>query len=289
MGGTWSVDPIRHQIAFVSFSAIVRNTSAAVNWSHKLNTGVEPVWSPRIDPYTRLNYLTWKEVEETKKMPVSPRGLPSGSTLNYGDGVIAIQTSTMDSETTLFEMPFAASTNSEETIPGYGPPVLIKTRSVSGRGDTLSITSQNTTVRLLLAATGQTFPVQSTRLKPDNETLEAVTVNLTPCWFGVRPDFIVSADTRYCLSFSPLPLGRGEQCLIDRYYDGLIRVLRRMRMVEVSMYLTASDIAGLDFERPVLLDRVQVGSLVVSAQYAYLNKISDYVTGHPCQVTLICF
>ena len=283
-GGTWLVNKRRREIKFSALTDTVNNTANARDWSNKLNSGVEPSWVPLIEPYGQNNRLAWKEIDETKKAAIIGK---NGITLNYGDGLISVDAPVLEPVVDLFEMPFAASTNSEETIPGYGPPVLIKTRSVSGRGDTLSITSQNTTVRLLLAATGQTFPVQSTRLKPDNETLEAVTVNLIPCWFGVRPDFIVSAVTRFTLSFSPIPLNRGEVCIIDNHYQGLIRVLRRMRVLTASFYLKPSDVAGIDFSLPVRLQRVQAGSLILSDGYYYLNQIQDYSDPAPCTVTLI--
>ena len=289
MGGTWSVDAFRHQIAFVSFSNIVNKSDQAVDWSNRINTGIKPVLTPRIDPYARVNYLTWKESDQTKNQPVTAPGLTKGATLNYGDGFIQVNAETLDPTVTLFEMPFAASTDSPNDLPGYGNPVLIKTRSVSGYGDSLSITKESTPPRLLLVSLGDTQPLQAKRLKDDSVTLESVTVNLKPAWFGMRPDLAIPEGMRFCLSFSPLSVNQGEQCIIDRYYEGLMRVLRRMRVLTVSMYLKPKDIAQLDFERPVTLQRVRVGGLQLSTHFFYINKISDYVDGQPCQVTLIAF
>lgn len=287
MGGTWSVDAFRHQISFVSFSKIVRNTANAVDWSNRVDTGTEPGWTPRLDPYGQLNYLTWKETEEAKKAQVAPRGLSKGSTTNYGNGVIPVEATTLDPEVPLFEMPFAASTDSDQTIPGYGNPPLVKIRTVSGFGSSLSINNQSTAPRLLLVSLDAPQPIQTKRLSSDNQTLEEVTVNLRPAWFGQRPNPAITNDTAFTLSFSSLLLNRGEQCIIDRYYDGLIRVLRRMRVLEVSLSLKPTDIASLDFERPIRLQRLRIGSLSITDGTYYLNKISDYVPGHPCRATLI--
>ncbi|MVM33275.1 hypothetical protein GO755_24760 [Spirosoma sp. HMF4905] len=289
MGGTWSVDPFRRQVAFVSLSKIVNNTANAVDWSKRVDTGTEPGWIPRLEPYAQINYLTWKESDETKKAQVAPRGLSSGETTNYGNGVIRVDATTLDTDMTLFEMPFAASTDSDQSVPGYGNPPLIKIRTVSGSGSSSSINNQSTVPRLLLVALGDTQPMQTKRLKSDGITLEEVTVNLRPAWFGMRPNSAISNDTPFTLSFSSLLLNRGEQCIIDRYYRGLLRVLRRMRVLEVSVHLMPTDIASLDFERPIRLQRVRIGSLSLSDGLYYINKISDYVDGHACMVTLVAF
>lgn len=238
-GGTWLVSKRRRQVRFSSLTATVNNTQNAVDWSDKLNAAVEPQWVPFIEPYGQNNRLTWREIDETKKAATVGKG---GITLNYGDGLISVDAPVLEYDVPLFEMPLAASTDSDELIPGYGAPVLIKTRSVSGRGESLTITNQNTTARLLLAAPGLIVPVASTQLKADNQTLETVMVNLTPCWFGIRPDPVVGPDTRFTLSFSPIPLSKGEQCVIDRNYPGLLRVLRRMRVLTASHYLGPMDI-----------------------------------------------
>ncbi|WP_020597503.1 hypothetical protein [Spirosoma panaciterrae] len=289
MSGTWSVNPLRHEVHFVSFSSIVNNTSQAVDWSFRVNTGAEPAWTPRLDPYAQINYLRWKEIDETKNTQVAIRDLGGTQTVNFGDGVLLVDASTLEPDTNLFEVAFAASTDSTNEVPNYGLPPLIKTRSTSGYGDSLTINKQGTTPRLLLASFGAAQPMKTKRLKADGITLEEIVVHLKPCWFGARPIPAITSEPSFILAFSQLQVSRGEQCLIDRYYDGLSRVLRRMRVLDVSVTLYPRDIADLDFERPIRLQRVHIGSLVISDGFYYLNKIADYVDGAPCQVTLIAF
>lgn len=289
MSGTWSVNPLRHEVHFVSFSSIVRNIDQAIDWSTRVDTGSEPGWTPRLDPYAQINYLKWKEIDESKNTQVAIQGLGGTQTVNFGDGVIPIDATTLEPDTTLFEMPFAASTDSPNEVPAYGLPPLIKTRSTSGYGDSLTITKQSTSPRLLLVSLRSTQPMKTKRLKEDGQTLEEVIVTLKPCWFGTRPKPAITSDSDFMLAFSSFQPNRGEQSLIDRYYEGLIRVLRRMRVLEVSVLLKPTDIASLDFERPIRLQRLHIGSLTISDGLWYLNKVADYVDGHPCRVTLIAF
>lgn len=284
--GTWLVNARRRQVQFSFFSKNLANTDNHVDWSNRLDTGTEPRWVPRISPYAQKNYLTWKEIDETK---AAGRLISKSKLLNYGDGVINVDAPVLESDVKLFEMPFAASTDSAQELAGYGNPVFIKLRTVSGTGTNLSISNQSTTARLLLASLGDTFPVQSSELQSDNVTVQPVTVNLRPCWFGQRPYPAITNETAFTLSFSPLGMARGEVCLINRYYPGLIRVLRRMRVLTVSMNLKPVDIAALDFRKLVRLQGVQVGALILSDGLYYLNKISNYQPGKSCQVTLIAF
>ncbi|MVM34224.1 hypothetical protein GO755_29610 [Spirosoma sp. HMF4905] len=284
-GGTWLVNKRRRQIRFSKLSDTINNTSNVLDWSAKLNTGVQPGWVPRIDPYGQVNRLTWKETDESKAA-----GQLIGSTfLNYGDGVINVAAPVLEADVPLFEMPFAASTDSDQDLPGYGNPVFIKTRTVSGVGENLTINNQSTSPRLLLASLDDAVPVQTTRILDDGVTVEPVTVKLKPCWFGKRPFPAITNNTAFCLSFAPIPIARGEQALINLYYGGLKRVLRRMRVLTVSMYLKPADIASLDFSKLIRLQRVKVGALILSDQIFYLNKVENYVSGQPCQVTLIAF
>jgi len=283
--GTWLVDRKRKQVEFAYFNSVVDNVDNAVDWSNRLNTGVEPKWVPRIEPFGQTNLLTWKEIDETKKAAK----LVGTKLLNYGDGIINVNAPVLEPEVPLFEMPFAASTDSTEVLPGYGSPPLVKIRTVSGRGDNLSINKQDTAPRLLLASLDDPIEVDSSRIKDDGVTVEKIKVKLRPCWFGVRPEVVNGPDTQFTLSFGSIGIGRGEVTAIDRYYPGLLRVLRRMRVLTATMRLKPSDIAKLDFKKPIRLQRVQVGALTLSDGYYYLNKVADYQSDNLANVTLIAF
>jgi len=55
------------------------------------------------------------------------------------------------------------------------------------------------------------------------------------------------------------------------------------------MKLKQTDVANLDFNVPIRLQQIKVGSIILSDGCYYLNLISDYQPGLPCQVTLIAF
>lgn len=282
-GGTWNVDTWRKEIKFVGLTQTVENTANAVDWSNRLDTGVEPGWVPKIDPYAQANYLKWTETDESKA---------TDGGMNYGDGVINVSDDSLDGQTDLFTLPFAASTPSGNELSGYGAPVLIKTRTVSGFGsNNVTINKQSAIPRLLLASIdGESVPVQTKRFARDGVTIEEITVNLKPCWFGPRPNVAINANTGFSLCFSPVKNLRGEMVLIDRSYEGLKRVLRRMRALGCSIRLRPDDIATLDFGRPIRLGRVALGSsLVLNTGFYYLNSINNYQSNQPCSVRLIAF
>lgn len=290
MSGSWYVNTLRKEIFLVTLNSIIENTNNAIDWSDRVNTRQPVSWSARLSPYAQANYLKYKEVDETRKLPTTVSG-PSGKamTLAYGDGLISVNAPVLDSEQPLFEMPFAASINSQQEIAGYGRPILIPTRSVSGSGTSLSITKSATSPRLILIDTTHTQSVTTKVFADDGQTIIDAQVTLRPCWFGARPNAIITTGNRFCLCFSSPTETRGETSLIERYYGGLFRVLRRMRVLKVSMLLKPSDIAELDFRRPIRLKRLQLGSLILSDGYYYLNRIDDYEEGYPTTVTLIAY
>ena len=99
----------------------------------------------------------------------------------------------------------------------------------------------------------------------------------------------MSIDTNFGLAFSPVLNNRGEVCLLDRYFTGLQRVLRRMRVLTLSMRLFSEDLSLQDFTKPIRLQRVSVGGLTLSDGFYYLNKINAYQDGQVCSVTLVGF
>lgn len=288
-GGTWSADSLRRQIRFVSLSETVSNIQGAVDWSNRIDTGVEPKWTPRLEPYAQNNLLRWKELEDTQKEGRTTTGLYGAKTIvAYGDGNLPIQASTLPAETALFELPFAGSINSIDQIPGYGFPVLIKTRSVSRSGGNVTISNSATAPRLLLVEPTEMVNVATRQLKDDGVTSEKVTAELMACWFGTRPLTLGGPMTNFSLLFGQAGPS-GEVCLLDRHYQGLRRIVSRMRVLELSLLLSAADISELDLSQPVRLKRLQVGSLTISDGYWYINKIGPYQSGKPCRAVLVGF
>lgn len=110
---------------------------------------------------------------------------------------------------------------------------------------------------------------------------------LCSAWFSKRPGISARPQTAYCLCFDAVTGQIGEHTLIQRYYEGLKRVLRRPRMLTVDLLLSPADITGLNFGVPIRLRNVRAGSMYLNDGYYYLNKISNYFSDLPCEVTLI--
>ncbi len=293
--GRFKVDPLRRQVSLVRLTEVVNDVAGAVDWSDRVDSSVEPSWTPKLEPYAQANLLKWKEDEDTLKAGVAVAGLANKTAkLAYGDGIIRINANTLDTETTLFELPFAACLNSLESVRGYGNPVFIKLQTVSTSGGSSTgapavVNQQTSAPRLLLVEPGLSFPVPTARLAPDGITEIPAVANLMTCWFGVRPDTMGGAQSALSLCFSKPVLSRGEVVLIERNFGGLERVLRRMRVLRIKKRLLPTDISDLNLDKPIHLGRLQVGSLVINSSFYYVNKIENYQSGRPAMVVLIGF
>lgn len=272
MCGTFVVDDHRKTVKFSGFDEVINNIPDARDWSLNVDESTEPDMLVQFDGYGANNICKWKEADEKKNV-------------GYGDGVIPSPTITFPKEETLFELPFMACIPSENQIGGYGNPVLIKTRSISRSGDTTNINKNDASARLVLIEPTKTVSVQTRTLTPAGDFLD-VAVTLTACWWAIRPVGAKTDNNAFSLAFLPV-LKQTEQPLIDRYFKGLKRVLRRPRMLTASFYLQPTDIATLDLSVPIRLQKVRVGSIEVNDNTFYLNKLGPYRSGMTCTAVLI--
>jgi hypothetical protein len=67
--------------------------------------------------------------------------------------------------------------------------------------------------------------------------------------------------------------------LLEEYYPGLIYILDKVKILKGTFYLTAKDVATLDFFKPVYLQQ--------TGQYYYINKINEFIEGTLTEVELI--
>lgn len=269
MSATYSVDSFRRTVKLIRLDDIVSDAGNAVDWSKKVDESEEPELSVFLSPYGQANRLNWQNLDK-----VAP----------FGNGTVPSPAPNLPPETTLFELPFAACTQSDKLLNGYGNPVLIQTRTVKGGSVELS----TTTPRLILLEPSKTITVQATVLTPEL-TLRTISVTLTACWWGIRPQGAQTATNGYSLAFSKVTLAQGEQTMDNRYFSGLRRVLLRPRQLSVPVYLSPTDIANLDLSKPIRLQRVRAGALILSDGFYYLNKIDSYTVGRSCRAVLIPF
>ena len=260
-------DDSRRTVELVGITEVVK--APPQEMTHLVEEGTEPEWTPRLEGYAQKNWFRWKETE----------GVPKG----FGDGFLTINDATIEAETTLFELPFAASTESGIHLPGYGKPAYVQTRTASEKG----VQKKATTPRLLLAEPDSTVTIRSKVL--EGVTLIERPVTLTGCWFDKRPAGAVRQDNYFCLRFGGLTLPGGESPLLETRFTGLKRVLRRPRVLTLSLVMHPSDMATLSLRSPVEVGPVRLGSLDLPKGFYILNKINNYRPGEPCTVTLIAF
>ncbi|QKZ15206.1 hypothetical protein [Spirosoma sp. KUDC1026] len=264
---TYAVDDVRKTVTLIPLSEVVANTDKAVDWSTRVEESEEPELLVTLEPYGQVNNVKWKALDKVS---------------TYGDGQIRVDAPNLPTTADLFELPFAACLNSEKALTGYGSPVTIPTRTI--KNGTLERSA--TTPRLVLIEPGKTLTAKA-NVTAEGIPDEVKPVTLTACWWADRPLGANAGNNAYSLTFDRVSFVQREQTLIQRYFKGLTRVLRRPRALTLSMMLTADDVASLDLTRPVRLSFVRAGSLQLSNHVFYLNKISNYVPGYPCRVTLI--
>lgn len=272
MQGTFEVDEQRRTVKLIPLDNVIDNIATAADWSTKVDETDEPEMMVQFEGYGKNNLCKWREADEKVN-------------IGYGDGVISSPVISTPREATLFELPFMACIDSSNVIGGYGNPILIKTRTFSGTGDNRNINKIDAAPRLILMEPTKSVPVQTETLSLTGDLVKEP-VTLTACWWAKRPAGIRNDANSFTLAFSPIP-NQTEQPLIDRYFKTLKRVLRRPKMVTLSVYLQPADIATLNLSVPIRLQRVRVGSIEINDNYFYLNKLGPYRSGQSSTAVLI--
>ncbi|GAB3994671.1 hypothetical protein GCM10028807_32800 [Spirosoma daeguense] len=288
---SYQVDTFKKTVELIRLDHVIARVNEAVDWSTKLEESTEPELNVTLDPYGQVNYLRWKQFDFPAELsPTKSNSTTTSSAtprpLQYGDGTITSNSANLPAFTELFELPFAACQLSTASITNYGSPLLIRTRRLTGSPPTLERTA--TTPRLILIDAQTIVQTQANETNPSGVTSK-VSLKLTGCWWAPRPFAIIRPETAFALAFNKTPdMGR-EQTMAARYFQGLLRILRRPRAFSPSMQLEPIDIATLDLTRPIRLQKVRAGSLQISDSFFYLNKIANYTGNQPCVVTLIPF
>ncbi|WP_080055654.1 hypothetical protein [Spirosoma aerolatum] len=271
MQGTYVVDELKKTVRLVPLDDTVTKIPIARDWSTSVDESVEPQFDPKIEGYGAKNWCKWKENEDK-------------ANIGYGDGYLSSILPDVRTEP-LFELPFMAAVQSQNVIGGYGAPILIKTRTIQKSGDTTSVEKNDAGARIVLIDPTKTVTVQTKTLTPAGDIV-TVPVTLTGCWWAIRPEGVRTDQNSFSLAFSPV-FGQTEQPLLDRYFKALKRVLRRPRMLTVSVYLEPSEVATLDLSVPIRLKGVRAGSLEINDNVFYLNKLGPYRSGKVCNAALI--
>ncbi|WP_138992735.1 hypothetical protein [Larkinella sp. C7] len=272
MSGWFNIDNQRKTVELIKLTDLTNNRVNAVDWSAKVEESEAPEVQFRIEPYAQKNYVKYKEQDGVDK--------------GYGDGVIRCENTAQSTETALFELPFSATLPSTRQVGDFGLPLLIETRKITGRGDTIQINKNSTSPRIILVEPTKTFEV-ATQILDINGNIKPAAVTLTGCWFARRENSIVTNENNFSLAFDPVPGQVSEVPLIGRYFGGLKRVLRRPRVFVPSLYLRPVDMATLNPNLPIRLKNVRIGDIEIADGYFYLNRVNNYQSGRTCTISLI--
>lgn len=274
--GTFDIDDTAKTIELKTLNGVIEKVADAQDLSSYADESKEPENSVIIDGYGQRNLLKWKQQEKSVYK-------------GYGDGVVSCDAQNIPLSIDLFEMPFSAVLNSQVNIPLYGNPLYIETRSVTGSGTSLQVTKKAAQPCLILVEPSKMVKVKVNAVTPDLTTVVRE-VQLMACWWSERPEPIRTGGNSFSLAFDRPAMGKGsEQTLIQRYFGGLKRILRRPRQLTISMYLNPSTLNGIDLYKPARLRGISIGSLDFADGFYYINKVENYQSGMPCSVILIAF
>lgn len=274
--GTFDIDETAKTIELKTLDGVIENYANATDLSDCIEESIEPENAVILEGYAQANKLKWKALEDK-------------SFAGYGDGVIKCDAQNIPLSVDLFELPFSATVDSSVTIGGYGNPVLVETRTVTGSGTNLQVNAKSTTPRLLLAEPSKMVTVTVNQVTPDLTVVKR-NIQLMACWWDKRPTPIQFGNNSFSLAFDKPSISNGrEQTLIQRYFGGLKRVLRRPRQLTISANIQSSTLSTLDLFAPVRLRNVKAGSLEITDSYFYLNKVQNYQAGVPCTLVLIAY
>jgi len=235
-------DNKNRKVSLVPFSKIKDSIDLAEDWSDKI-TGENPDGSLTIGTYGQVNFAKWKKDEAV---------IPD----TYGRGEIPIADENLDAEKDLFELPFSASMDAI-ILGGLRTASILKIKDMAQLPKPeMSIRTQP---RLVVAN-----PTQLNINYTDGVTTTAVSGAIPLCFFD---------------SGSDLKLGLMLSKLIPKTYSDLIIVLNDQRRITARVQLSETDIAELDFFKPVYISRF--------GAHFYISKITDYTGDKPCRVDLI--
>lgn len=229
------------KVSLVPFSKIKDNLDVSEDWSEKI-TGESPEGSLTIGSYGQKNYAKWK-----KDDGVNPE--------TYGRGDILIADENLDAEKDLFELPFSASLD-VTILGGLRAASILKIKDMTIPKPEMSIRTQP---RLVVRN-----PTELNIGYTDGTVTTAVTGAVPLCFFE---------------SGSALKLGLMLNSLMARAYKDLTVVLNDQRRITLRVRLSETDIAELDFFKPVYIARF--------GAHFYISKITDYTGNKPCRVDLI--
>jgi hypothetical protein len=235
-------------ITIDKFDTIQDNIANALDWSDKIDYTDKPEINFALDNYGQRNNLEYKEDESVIKPLLT-------------DYVLTIDDETLESENDLIESVYAATQNVIRLEDVSVPQIKIYTTDE----DAVTEPTENVEQRILLLDRVDSSDLWASGglVYTDGTSDTTVTTDIPIAWF-------IRSDKDYNLGFG--------NNLVALYWQGLIDVLNRSKIVSANIRLNAVDINALDFLIPVYIAEYNC--------YFYISKISNYEYGSTQSTTV---
>lgn len=207
-------DPFTNTIYSARLIDIMANIPKAIDWSDKLHNDKE-TWTLnfRHEKYAQKNYLKYKK--DSSDNDITPE---------TGNGSFLVADEILRPETTLIELPFAA-THMGKYLGGYDVPLI---RKLDPDDLTSTEMNQSTEPRMLIDDTQDTTdPIHYEH----NGGGADFTADIPFCYFQL-------ATKAFNLGF--------DDSLLNDYYQQLVDMLQKFKKITVSFKLNANDIAQFE-------------------------------------------
>jgi hypothetical protein len=256
LGLTVQADPYEPHLYFSTGGRVLANTTRAKDWTAKRDAPLAPLGLPdrntayRFGEYAQRNLFQWREDEG-----VSP---------GFGEGALLVDDETLDAETTLVEMPYAASE------PSPVLPALLRIRGWRRRDPNPAAPAEYDSLspepRLVLRPAGPALSVGLVTNPHREADVAPIIMPLT-----TTTSYFADAGAAFDLN--------AARTILPQFWPDLAAALKEARQLTEYYRLTPEDITELDFSIPIY-----DGSL---GDYFLVSSIGEYDASRSTECVLV--
>lgn len=237
--GTYKIDSTTGTIDIIPFRNITANKSLNKDWTNKPYES-EPVEVKfRLGKYAQKNYMKWAQDDARK---------------DYGLGTIYVTNENIESETTLFTLPFAGSKLGDYLSGRYVPEVFVW----DAAGEYIGCKPR----LLYLEYTDFQIPTGIVII----DGVGGTTINFT-----AQP---LTPFTHFSLDSSNSVNNHGlsfDNTLIKDFYSEIQEMLKEVKVISGKLRLQPEDVKDFDFSIPIYFQQFNA--------FFYINKIEGWESG----------
>ena len=305
------VESAARTVRFDLFNELERRRGEAVDWSAKFDHGPRPRLEYRLSGYAQRNTFAYQPAPAAYDalLLAAPPELATGmAALPVPDETLAVTAEAfaaavllplahpaLNGAADLLWLPFVSDPTPTVAPTRYNAGTAYKGPArvfyggrlwrllLVGDLETVAGTPPRLTpvpVKLFFAQTMQVaWAVEEYTSANDELPTVATLLASAPLGLLVYDDAPASTSFAVTLALSRAGLSFAE--LLPAYHEGIARILSRVQLLAGSFLLNATDIAALDFGRPVYLNVRWLPGYGELRGYFYLNLIDQYRPGNP--------